>query len=660
MIDTFEQRPEVPRMLYVDEKSPFARSFVNFWLLSEDRLKPGFSWREYECIAQPGTGMMISQTASFLEETCKDLLVLNQQTKKVDFLHRTVYDFLTDKKAEVTLDEDVPAHFSDENFIFELAKLRCMCILREAHAGIGAILDALDHILYLFQNVAHLDANASWLLTCESLTILQLQTVPGYRGEGRFHRHGLSTRSVKARLSKTVLKIHKHMPSLVHTRDCCSLDLLGDLLHAATNIDIRSPELMLYRGILEHGCNPNASVGHWPRWGGERYPFISSEESKLSDTQSHFDWCPRTTWQAWLGEAYLQTQRRVNAELSGQTNRVLDMQKQWLGALVDLLLRYGADPRCTICITDHEYKKRDNPEEFHMSCNHVTLEEILEQIVPAENVVQLRKLRDLCSDGGISHVLRKNQQKRAVRSLMTSERNFSMVSTVSTDSSWPSHTMESLRMEFLESLTDAVNLPYSVCNGCSWAFEAALVTWCIECQGLSFLCLSCSLSVPSEVPDLVSLCNNLAVPHGSRNGGHTSVTFLWEYDDFRNGDELTVGLRDYADVLHARYSTDQAIAFLKEWYAKDPIEPDLTFEEAIQGIVMLPVPFEPYQSYQDVAADVPHPEPAPTEAATSQAAAGSSPKAPVDAVISPHESSSKPENVPNRSLRPRLKRKFSS
>jgi hypothetical protein len=50
-INTSEQNSGVHR----EEKSPFARSFMNFWLLSEDRLKPGFSWQEYECIVQPGT-----------------------------------------------------------------------------------------------------------------------------------------------------------------------------------------------------------------------------------------------------------------------------------------------------------------------------------------------------------------------------------------------------------------------------------------------------------------------------------------------------------------------------------------------------------------------------------------------------------------------------
>jgi hypothetical protein len=99
---------------------------------------------------------------------------------------------------------------------------------------------------------------------------------------------------------------------------------------------------------------------------------------------------------------------------------------------------------------------------------------------------------------------------------------------------------------------------------------------------------------------------------------------------------------------------------LKEWYAKDPIKPDLTFEEAIRDIVTLPAPFEPYQFYQDGTTDLSPPEPNSTEAASSQVVVGSSPEAPVDTIPLPNDSSGKPEKVPKRSFRARFKQKFLS
>lgn len=130
-IETSERSSETQGKPHDPEKSPVARSLINFWLLSKDHLGPGFSWSDYELVAQSCSAVMLSQNASYIEETCKDLLVLNQATKTVDFLHRTVFDFLTNKKVHAALEEDVPAHFTDSDFIFNLAKLRCICILRD-------------------------------------------------------------------------------------------------------------------------------------------------------------------------------------------------------------------------------------------------------------------------------------------------------------------------------------------------------------------------------------------------------------------------------------------------------------------------------------------------------------------------------------------------
>jgi len=112
--------------------------------------------------------------------------------------------------------------------------------------------------------------------------------------------------------------------------------------------------------------------------------------------------------------------------------------------------------------------------------------------------------------------------------------------------------------------------------------------------------------------------------------------------------------------LRTRHSLDQAIDFLKEWYFKNPIEPDLTFEEGIRDITTLPVPFQPYQSYQDGMAGRSPLESEPTEAASSQEVATSGSIAPADAVTFPNDPSAKPEKVLKRSLRARLKQKFLS
>lgn len=579
--------------------SPLAHSLVNFWLLGNGHLMPGFSWQDYERITQPSNRTMLRQTASFLEETCKDLLVLNESTSSVDFCHRTVFDFLNDGKVNATLKENAPSHFSDEEFIINLAKLRCVCILRKDRTDHPIAESVLEEILRVYRDMIHLDMHASWLLTCESLTISQMQKQVEFSTHATLDKE-MEALCAKAGLNKFVVEVYKHMPFYALVRGHARLDLLGTLLQVTANSDIRSPDLELYRYVMELGCDPNTPIGAWPYSQGDWYSFGSKDYRKI-------DWCLRTTWQAWLGEAYVQTQRRVNAEVSEHISTSLDMQKQWLGSLVELLLQYGADPRCTVCITDHR-EPADEPE----TCNRVALQKLLGHIVPEESTVKLQRLRNVCSDSRVSHVLRRNQQKRALRSLLTSEVNLSM--------STP--TDQLLRRKglplsyFLDSLTGAINLFDRVCNGCSLAIKAALVTWCVECQGQSYLCLECSVRRPVEVPGLISPCTNSSVSQPSRNEDHTSITFVWEEINFRSSIKDTRSHRqrahirrrknkhiqamwDYANLLHARHPIDQAIGILEEWYEKDPIRPDLTFEEAIGGIAAVPTSFEAQQTSED-------------------------------------------------------------
>lgn len=297
-INTFEISAQYQGSTKFGEKSPFARSLINFWLLSNGHLRPGFSWQDHEQIVQPCSASMMSHTASYLEETCKDLLILNRATREVDFLHRTVYDFLTANKANDRLELDSPAHFSDGDFIFNLAKLRCICIIREDANDPNEKSSTLDRILRMYTNLTHLDATASWLLACESLTILKMQKS---LGAGNYSQlllpmGSMSALCAKAGLVKIALERYKHLPCLALTCDEIDLGLQGVFLCAAIQTDGRDPDLVLYRCIMEYGCDPNARTGSWPYFRCQQY-LLSSE-----DRRNRIDWCARTLWQAFLGK----------------------------------------------------------------------------------------------------------------------------------------------------------------------------------------------------------------------------------------------------------------------------------------------------------------------------------------------------------------------
>lgn len=120
-----------------------ARSFINFWLLRNGCLDQDFSWTKYDSTWYSGNDIerMLHQTTMFLEETCNDLLTLVDERQRfkpapemeweVQFIHRTVFDFLRGEDNIRLIDELAPMHFSDQNFICDLTKLRCFHLLHD-------------------------------------------------------------------------------------------------------------------------------------------------------------------------------------------------------------------------------------------------------------------------------------------------------------------------------------------------------------------------------------------------------------------------------------------------------------------------------------------------------------------------------------------------
>jgi hypothetical protein len=165
-----------------DEELPRPRSFINFWLLRGGYLKPGFSWTDHEDIwyFPEDAKRMVRQTGDFLEETCKDLLVLvDRRVNKfeeyselrwdVEFLHRTVADFLYGDRVRLILEQQSPDLFNDEIFIVRLRKLRCMYLMRESMMNCGAAEDIFSDMILASQQL--LSRDRAWLLKCEALMV---------------------------------------------------------------------------------------------------------------------------------------------------------------------------------------------------------------------------------------------------------------------------------------------------------------------------------------------------------------------------------------------------------------------------------------------------------------------------------------------------------
>jgi hypothetical protein len=189
------------------DKSPEPRSFINFWLLRGGYLKPGFSWTDHEdtWYSPEDAKRMVRQTGDFLEETCKDLLVLVDRRSDesgeyseffwdVEFLHRTVADFLYGDRVRLILEQQSPDLFNDESFIVRLGKLRCMYLFRESMMGCGAAEEVFSRMALASQQL--LSRDRAWLLKCEALMIERHQKA--CRCLGKRHWRSTIAHSVQA------------------------------------------------------------------------------------------------------------------------------------------------------------------------------------------------------------------------------------------------------------------------------------------------------------------------------------------------------------------------------------------------------------------------------------------------------------------------------
>jgi hypothetical protein len=575
---------EVSNIPHEEVLIPIPDDYLNFWLLSIGQLKPGFSWTDpldprYSAF---DTEKKFRQTKAFLEETCKDLLVIRSygQSYNVGFLHRTVLDFLCDNPASLPIEKHAPVHFSDEGFAMDLLRLRCICRLRENNMDCSSSTHLLDDILMFSRITTALEIDQPWLLACESTVLETFQTRCNCLGLEHLRHTFLAEDCAIQGLHRYLLEIAQDMPhEAVRLDYLCQHDYLSLALLELEKADTRkATAIRLLNQALECGGDPNV--------------FVDDNHSQNS--------CRQSRWECWLHVQYLYSQHRRVARGDG-THRIIGATKdvdcqrvQENAAIIHSLLRHGADPNCTPCTADHV-------SEPNCSCSPTVLHDILEVIVPAECLSPLQTLVVACSGEDRRNTLRRNQRKRAVRSYIISERKFASRVidrcpqtlgekeakrwTKSRWFEWRDH-----QMPFLRSLMVSEDMAVE-CRKSDEEFTG-LLTWCVDCESRSLACLSCCRPhyMTKGAP-----CTNSPEFRVTQPEGHTTVAVLF---DVLLPEESRWGSK-YADPasLSTAYQSlgcgpgeldftpGTAISVLKEWYAKNPIEPD-PFQDDFQDMAL--------------------------------------------------------------------------
>jgi hypothetical protein len=561
---------------------PMSDDYLNFWLLSVGQLKSGFSWTDqldpqYSAF---DAEKKVRQTKAFLEETCKDLLVIqkHRHSYDVEFLHRTVFDFLCDNAASLHIEEHAPGHFSDEGFAMDLLKLRCICRLRDISGDCESSQDLLQRILYFLNGSAleihqrcALEIHQRWLLACESTVLDTFRTrcnclVLSHLGHTSFARHCASSG-----LHRYLLETAKDMPHGAFFRgDPIMLDHLWlallELEKAGTR---KATATSLLRQALGYGCDPNVSF-----------------YAACPDL-----YCRQSKWERWLRVQYLYSHNRVANgdrahQSTGVTKDIDRHQTQENASIIELFLRHGADPNCTPCTTDHQLERTCSPTAFH---------DILHFLVPVDCFFRLATFLVACSSEGRRYTLRRNQRKRAIRSYIVSEQKFaSRISELCPQElqedereNWAeSHWIEwrGLQSEFLKRLVILDDIEVE-CR--TWKRDEeyiCLFTWCVDCGSRSHACLDCRR--PHHLTRGAP-CTDFSKFRTTHPEGHTTITiFSTSVPSMCQGEKRWISLDNDLVSPSTGYqplgcepgeldlTQDAAISVLKKWYARNPIEPD--------------------------------------------------------------------------------------
>jgi hypothetical protein len=164
-------------------------AFIDFWLLSRGALDslmdcPNIDAPKFD---EGQVDVMREQTRSFLELASKDLLVL--KGGGVQFLHRTVSDFLINGSVNEAVRQRSPTHFQQPDFIPHVQMLRCVHLLMMADTTCGEV-DAIMNIVARFPraDVATRKQINAITSACESLAIDHLQNTEHCLGKGGLSR----------------------------------------------------------------------------------------------------------------------------------------------------------------------------------------------------------------------------------------------------------------------------------------------------------------------------------------------------------------------------------------------------------------------------------------------------------------------------------------
>lgn len=263
---------------------------------------------------------------------------------------------------------------------------------------------------------------------------------------------------------------------------------------------------------------------------------VNARSREHFDSGASSDTCDRSIWQNWLRAAVLEVRSRnrdiSNNERSDGFRITLENVKASIKGIVAVLLRYGADPDCAICIYDHRERG---------PCRQVSLESALETITPQDGLGQIQDLRPMQSVRFDRRAIKHRQMRRAMQSWTVSKHKAS--TQVEDDiPGW----------DFIGGFIQ--NMIGVWCNDCPkcTTVETFAMALCLDCLSGYQLCEVCTRRFSTDNPTLDRLTEHLVHESSASDGVHASIY---------------IGCHFNHNPWKPKYGEERSISVLEDWYA---------------------------------------------------------------------------------------------
>lgn len=261
-------------------------AFMAYHSLCQEQVGPQFSTATPHVYSNDEVHDALLQTTAFLAETSGDLLTIKVNDKyplasSVDFVHRSVFDFLSESDTASFLEANSPEHFNKADF---LERLRAICLSRllvQEHADcdwVNSIFVAiLDTILDARVPPAIDPEHTTLLQQSEKMVCKHLETYCSCLGQS--HRVPIMVGPCLQ------FSLEDYVPALL--RSWPHLAAEDDYLSRALGLFDSSSDLRVIERCLTLGCDPN--TGWDSRYFYSKSVWCSYAEKWFTDWKKEFE-----------------------------------------------------------------------------------------------------------------------------------------------------------------------------------------------------------------------------------------------------------------------------------------------------------------------------------------------------------------------------------